>query len=137
MLNNKLDLKNKKSSFIKFNKQYFIAAIAILFVEVMIALFVHDKIVRPYIGDALVVVLIYCFVKSFFPLPVLPTAIAVLLFAFFVEAMQYFHFINLIGFEHSSAAKIIIGNSFSKLDLVAYSVGILAVIVVEKYLFSK
>nr|MBK9650413.1 DUF2809 domain-containing protein [Bacteroidota bacterium] len=123
--------KNKKSLASTFNKQYFIAAIAILFVEVLIALFVHDKIVRPYIGDALVVVLIYCFVKSFFPLPVLPTAIAVLLFAFFVEAMQYFHFINLIGLEYSAAAKIIIGNSFSKLDLVAYTVGVLLVLLVE------
>ena len=128
---------NKKSSYIKFRKQYFIAAIAILFVEVMIALFVHDKIVRPYIGDALVVVLIYCFVKSFFSLSVLPTAMGGLLFVFFVEGLQYIHFINLIGLEYSAAAKIIIGYSFSKLDLVAYSAGILAVIVVEKYAFSK
>jgi len=129
--------KNKKSLALTFNKQYFIAAIAILFVEVMIALFVHDKIVRPYIGDALVVVLIYCFVKSFFSLSVLPTAMGGLLFVFFVEGLQYIHFINLIGLEYSAAAKIIIGYSFSKLDLVAYSAGILAVIVVEKYAFSK
>jgi hypothetical protein len=98
----------------------------------MIALFVQDKIIRPYIGDALVVVLIYCFVKSFFALPYIKTAIAVLVFAFFVEAMQYFHFIDLIGLEYSAAAKIIIGNSFSKLDLVAYSVGVLLVLLVEK-----
>lgn len=128
---------NKKSSFVKFQKQYFIAAIAILFVEVMIALFVNDKIVRPYIGDALVVVLIYCFVKSFFALPYFKTAIAVLVFAFITETLQYFQFVKLVGLEHSTMANIIIGNSFSKLDLVAYTVGILAVIVVEKYAFSK
>ena len=40
---------------------YGIATIILLVVEVLIALFVHDSIIRPYLGDVLVVVVIYTF----------------------------------------------------------------------------
>ena len=36
----------------------------------------HDHIIRPYVGDTLVVMLIYCFVKSFLDFPYLITALA-------------------------------------------------------------
>lgn len=49
----------------KFNKTYFVFAIFIFFIEVLISLYLHDKIVRPYVGDFLVVILIYCFIKAF------------------------------------------------------------------------
>ncbi|WP_366069085.1 DUF2809 domain-containing protein [Flavobacterium sp.] len=49
-----------------FNKTYFRLASLIFTVEILIALYVHDKIIRPYFGDVLVIVLIYCFIKSFF-----------------------------------------------------------------------
>jgi len=53
-----------------FNTKYFLLAFALFFVEVYIALYVHDDIIRPYIGDVLVVILIetvakYSFKKSF------------------------------------------------------------------------
>ncbi|MFT5385169.1 MAG: hypothetical protein ACI81W_002574, partial [Saprospiraceae bacterium] len=33
-------------------------------IEVGIAVFIQDRIIRPYIGDLLVVILIYCFIRS-------------------------------------------------------------------------
>ncbi len=62
----------KKS--IEFNWYYFVLTILLLGLEIIIALFAHDSIIRPYIGDLLVVILLYCFVKSFVNTPVFMTA---------------------------------------------------------------
>ena len=118
----------------KFTLRYFILTIILLVVEILIALFVHDTIIRPYIGDVLVVILIYCFVKSFFNTPVVPTAIAVLIFSFAVETLQYFKILEVLGLQHSKLARIIIGSSFAWADIGAYIAGILIVLLAEKLL---
>ena len=45
----------------------FIMFIALIIIETLIALYVHDKVVRPYIGDVLVVIVLYYFVRIFVP----------------------------------------------------------------------
>ena len=82
---------------IKFNWYYFVLTILLLGLEILIALFVHDGIIRPYIGDLLVVILIYCFVKSFVNTPVFMTAVLVLLFSYTVEILQYLKITNVLG----------------------------------------
>jgi len=115
-----------------FHKNYFLIAILLFAVEVLIALFVHDTIIRPYIGDVIVVILVYCFVKSFFDLAVLPTAVGVLLFAFGIETLQYFNFIAILGLENSKLATTLVGNSFAWIDMLTYVIGIIIVIIAEK-----
>ena len=117
---------------LKFSPFYAISTLLLFITEVLIALFVHDQFIRPYIGDFLVVILIYCFVKSFLNTPVIATAIGVLLFAYTVELLQYFHIVEVLGLQHSRAARIIIGSSFEWRDILAYTMGILAVVLVEK-----
>ncbi|WP_199118246.1 DUF2809 domain-containing protein [Pedobacter sp. ASV28] len=117
---------------IYFNIKYFSYALLLFIVEVGIALYVHDQIIRPYIGDVLVVILIYCFVKSFFNLPVLKTAIGVLLFSYVIETLQYFQFVKLIGLEHSRLANVVIGNYFAWMDILAYTAGIIMVLMAER-----
>ncbi|WP_421795260.1 DUF2809 domain-containing protein [Haliscomenobacter sp.] len=123
----------------KFNPRYFVYTILLFVTEVLIALFVHDQFIRPYIGDFLVVILIYCFVKSFLNTPVVPTALGVLVFAYTVELLQYFRIVEVLGLQHSRAARIIIGSSFEWQDILAYTLGILMVILIEKRntLFKK
>ncbi len=116
-----------------FNRRYFILTILLFIVEVLIALYVRDNFIRPYLGDILVVILIYCFMKSFFKLSVLTTAISVLLFSFAVEFLQLINVIEILGLENSKIARIVIGTSFSWFDLLAYVVGIIFVLYVEKY----
>ena len=113
---------------LKFQPKYFILTLLLLSIEICIALFVHDSYIRPYIGDVLVVILIYCFIKSFFNLPPNITAIAVLLFSFVVETLQYFKVVNLLGLQNSKVASIIIGTSFAWQDIIAYIAGIAIVI---------
>ena len=49
---------------------YIISFLVIFCIEVFIALYVRDSFVRPYMGDALVVVLVYSFVRIFIGLTV-------------------------------------------------------------------
>ena len=114
-----------------FNKIYFSLAVLIFVVEVMIALFVHDRFIRPYVGDVLVVILIYCFARSFFNLPVLPTALAVLVFSFLIETLQYFDIVTKLGLQDSKIASTVIGNSFAWIDILAYIIGIILVLCFE------
>ena len=116
----------------KFKLHYFLFTILLLLLEICIALYVHDNFIRPYIGDVLVVMLIYCFIKSFFDFPVVPTAIAVLIFSFLIETLQYFKIIYLLGLQHSKLARVIIGTSFAWEDIIAYIAGIVLILILEK-----
>ena len=107
---------------LRFHKGYFLATIFLFIVEVLIALFVRDKFVRPYFGDFIVVILIYCFIMSFLRITVIRSAFAVLLFAYFIEVLQYFRLIKWLGLENSRAANIILGSSFSWVDMLVYTV---------------
>ena len=122
---------------LKFNPRYLVVAIFLFVTEILIALYVHDTIVRPYIGDLLVVILIYCFIKSFFAVPVFKTAIGVLVFSFLIEILQYFKIVELLGLQHSKFARTVIGTSFQWIDLVAYTAGIIIVIIAEKYIAAS
>ena len=115
----------------KIYPRYLYLTIILLFTEIVIALFVHDNFIRPYIGDLLVVILIYCFIKSFFNTPVFKTALAVLLFAYTIEILQYYNIVYRLGWQHSKIARIIIGTSFAWQDILAYTAGIMIVLFVE------
>src|SRR5688500_7980064 len=120
-----------------FNKNYFGLTILIFAIEVFIALFVHDNFVRPYVGDILVVILLYCFIKSCLPLSVMTVVVLVLAFAFTVEFLQSLYVVEMIGLERSKVARVVIGSSCSWLDLLAYVVGIIIVVMLEKVFGSK
>lgn len=117
----------------RFNWLYFILALLIFGTEVLIAIYLHDGFIRPYVGDFLVVILIYCFVRSFVQAPMIQVALAVLVFSYFVEALQYFKVVKLLGLEHSRTANIVIGNYFTWSDILSYTLGIGFTILVEKY----
>src|SRR5688572_1552874 len=116
-----------------FNKNYFSLFILIFAIEVLIALYVHDQFIRPYLGDVLVVILIYCFLKSFLKLSILTTAMMVLIFSFTVEFLQLINIVEWLGLEKSRIVRTVIGTSFSLGDLLAYMAGIGIILIVEKY----
>lgn len=120
-----------------FRPRYFLLFILIFLIEILIASFVNDEFIRPTLGDFLVVILIYCFVRSFFNLSVLTSAIFVLIFSFVVESLQYFRIVDLLGLQNSKIARIVIGTVFSWLDILAYTLGICFVLIVESKTSSK
>lgn len=120
-----------------FNKTYFSLTILFFVIEVLIAFFVHDSFVRPYLGDVLVVILIYCFIKSFIKSTILPAALVTLFFSFTVELFQYLNVVEKLHLENNKIAKTVLGTSFSWMDLLCYLLGLLTVIMVEKCRFKK
>ncbi len=121
----------------KFNLNYFLGFLFLLITEILIAIYVHDNFVRPFLGDFLVVILLYCFVKSFVQSRELIIAFGVLLFSYLVEFAQYFEIVKLLGLAQNKLANIIIGNYFSVVDLCMYTLGIVFVLIIEFFLRKK
>ena len=115
-----------------FNNFYFPLFLAILGVEIWIALCVHDDIIRPYVGDVLVIVLLYAFIRMLFPMKVTYAVTVVFMFACFIEILQAFHFVALLGLENNGIARTVLGTSFSWTDVSMYAVGALCIFVGER-----
>lgn len=115
-----------------FRKRYLLLTIILFMVEVAIAIFINDSFVRPYVGDFLVVMLVYCFLRSFINASVIKLAFSALLIACLVEAAQYFHAVDRLGLQHNPFARTVIGSSFEWSDVLAYTLGTLALLAVEK-----
>ncbi len=114
-----------------FNLRFFLLTILFFVTEVLIALYVRDNFVRPYVGDYLVVMLIYCAVRTFIKANPVKIAIAVLLFAYLVEVLQYFRIVDRLGLSGNQVAKTVIGYGFEWWDMLAYTLGILTILLVE------
>lgn len=102
---------------------YAVSFAVILIIEILIALFVRDSVIRPYGGDILVTILLCCFVRMIFmeKIPLLP--LWVFLFAVTVEVLQYFDIVSILGLGDIKFFAILIGNSFSFVDIICYAVG--------------
>ena len=100
--------------------------LALLITEVLIALFVHDKFIRPYFGDVLITVLLCAFVRIFFPKGIRLLPLYVFLFAVAVEFGQYFRMVELLGLADIRFFAVLMGTSFSWYDIVCYGVGCVA-----------
>ena len=117
---------------LKFNSKYLAYAILLFLTEVFIAMYVTDAIIRPYVGDFLVVILLYCMVKSVLDADTKVTALSVLLFSYLLETLQYFRIVEILGLESYPLANVIIGTSFAWIDILAYTLGILTVLIAER-----
>lgn len=111
--------------------QYLLLFLAVLFAEVLIALFVHDRLIRPYIGDVLVVVVIYCFIRILIPEGFAILPVIVFIFAAAVEVLQYFHLVERLGFADNPFMRILIGSVFDVKDIVCYGAGCIILGVIE------
>lgn len=102
---------------------YLLATLILLGVEVLIALFVHDAFVRPYVGDVLVVIVIYTFVRIFVPEKVRLLPLYVFLFATCAEGLQAVNIVEWLGLSGNRFFSILIGATFDLKDIICYAVG--------------
>lgn len=107
------------------NKRSFYLAMTVfwLAVEVVIACYVHDRFIRPYVGDVLVVVVVYCFVRIWVPQGVRLLPLYVFLFAAGVEVLQYFHLVDLLGAGNNTFLRVVLGSVFDVKDILCYGIG--------------
>ncbi|PWF62693.1 hypothetical protein CBX96_13735 [Shewanella sp. BC20] len=118
-------------------KSFLIYAVLLFIIEVSIARFAPSGFIRGFVGDVLVVILLFCMARTLVPVvnakgesinrfwhtPWL--ALAVLLFAFGIEFGQYWGLVDKLGLGGNRLARIVIGSHFDPLDLLAYFVGYL------------
>ena len=102
---------------------YGILFFVILTIEILIALFIRDDFVRPYIGDMLVTILICSFARFFIPKKIKVMPLLVFVFSAFVEIGQYFDFVKLLGLDDNAFISTLLGRTFSVADLICYGVG--------------
>jgi hypothetical protein len=100
-------------------------------VEISIALFVHDRLVRPFVGDMLVVILIFTICRSFIKTDNFRLASSVLVFSFAIEFGQYLKLISILGLQNNALVRTVIGTTFDFHDLLAYSAGISLIVLIE------
>lgn len=96
--------------------------LTMLVIEVLIALFIHDSFIRPYVGDVLVVAVVYFFLRIFIPEkhPWLPAAVFV--FAAAVEFSQYLCLTDRLGITNP-ILRIALGSVYDTTDIVCYGIG--------------
>lgn len=116
------------------NRKRFICAgvfAAVLGIEVLIALFVHDAFVRPYLGDVLAVVCVYFFARILLQSKPRYLSIFVTAFAFLVELVQLTPLSEVLPLPLS----VIVGGTFDLKDLLCYLVGGTMCFLLDRKLF--
>ena len=109
---------------------YIISFLVIFCIEVFIALYVRDSFVRPYMGDALVVVLVYSFVRIF-----IPTGVPVCRFTFSCSLVCRSAAIFsswLETWDHQPCIKNHLGSTFDWKDIVCYGAGCILIFLFEQ-----
>ncbi|MDE6766716.1 MAG: DUF2809 domain-containing protein, partial [Eubacterium sp.] len=89
-----------------------------------------------YLGDALVVIVLYCAVRIIVPIKCKILPLFVFIFAVGVEVLQYFNIVALLGFENNAFMKTLIGSSFDMKDIACYAAGC-AVLVIYEIIITK
>jgi Protein of unknown function (DUF2809) len=113
---------------------YFIAAAIFLMIEIAIALGIGGAFIRGSVGDILVIVLIYCLLRTSPIFPPITAAITAVATGFLVEALQYINITERLGIQAGSILYIIIGNTFSPHDLLMYLVGGVLALTIDRYI---
>ena len=111
---------------------FLLLTLLLIGIEVLIALFVHDSIIRPFIGDLLVVIVLDFFVRTFIPQDLKLLPLFVFIFAVFVEILQYFDIVGILGLSGNRFMSILIGGTFDWHDILCYALGCIPVFFLEK-----
>ncbi|HNT25328.1 MAG TPA: DUF2809 domain-containing protein [Anaerolineales bacterium] len=122
----------------RLHRTHLLLFIFLLAAEILIAtVFARGGFIRHFFGDALVTMLLYHLVKAFYPARPLPLALAVFVFACWVEVLQYFHLADALGLAPGSLGSIILGTSFSWIDILMYLLGCAASYLLDVCLLEK
>lgn len=110
---------------------FFLLFLIFTIVEVLIAIFVNDNFIRPYIGDMFVVVVIYCFIRMFLPERIKLLPLYIFFFAAAIEILQYINFVKLLGLQKNKIFSIMLGSTFDIKDIICYAAGCILLFAVE------
>lgn len=115
----------------KINPKYIFAFIILLIIEFIIGVFVRDAIIRPYVGDILVVILMYAFIRGIVGKPIKFLPIYLFVFACIVEMAQYYRIVDVLHLRGNKVLSAIIGTSFDVKDILCYLIGAVILVIWE------
>lgn len=117
---------------LRFNARYCWLALGLLLTEILIALWVRDGVVRPYGGDFLATIFVYCLLRGVARARVGPALTAALLLSYLIEGLQYLEVLSRLGWQHSRVLRVVLGSHFAWGDMLAYTLGAAAVLAIER-----
>ncbi len=115
---------------------YALAAALLFAVEVAIALYARDRFVRPYLGDVLAVILVYCGLQAVLPFRPLPAALLAFTIGAVIEIGQAVQVLDLLN-VHNRVIRVVLGGSFEWLDFLAYAAGASIALLVDRRVLSR
>lgn len=113
--------------------RYALWACLLFGIELAIGLYLHDRFIRPFVGDLLVVWLIFFVCRSLVITSPSRLLLAVWVFCCAVEFGQYWHLVALLHLQQIPLARIVIGATFDGNDLLAYTLGALSLYALLRY----
>ena len=117
----------------------YIVSSLILFILciLIVVLFSSNGFIRGFLGDTVIVILLYSLLKSIKDFDSLLLSVGITLFAYAIEISQYFKIIPLLGFQENFFTRIVFGSVFDPLDLIAYTIGGLLAYFLDKNMIKK
>ena len=110
--------------------------LSLFVLELLIGLFVHDSFIRPYVGDMLIVIMIWALIRIIIPGRAVWLSGAIFIFALLVELSQIIPLADLLKIENK-LIRIIMGTSFSVGDILAYLAGCVITFCVDLLVLKK
>ena len=113
--------------------KFLIISCSILLIEITIALFINDQFIRPIFGDYLASILVFYLLATFLKTDLNKIAILSLFISYTIEFLQYINILELLHLDKIKILNILLGNSFSWTDMLAYTLGIMTVALIHNY----
>lgn len=114
---------------------YIVLSIIFIILCVIIVLtFAKNQFIRGFVGDAVIVMFLYSFVKSFIEIEPLSLSVGITIFAYVIEFSQYIKIVPLLGFQENLFTRIVFGSVFDPLDLLAYTIGGILIYYLDTFL---
>jgi hypothetical protein len=119
----------KGGMLMKMDMKYIFIFLILLIAEIIIAFFVKDAIIRPFIGDVLVIILIYTLIRGLMKKSIKLLPVYIFLFAFTVELAQYFNIVDALDLQKNKVISTIVGTTFDIKDILCYLVSTVILII--------
>ena len=121
----------------KSRKIYIIITLVLILIEFMIERFFKQGFIRYYLGDVFAAVLIYSLTKSIIYVKPIKLGVYVLIFTFLVEFFQYIDVLSILGITKNKFTSIVLGHTFSFIDLLCYFVGVTSIFIIDYFIIEK
>lgn len=114
-----------------------LSGLCLIVCYIIVKSFSGNPIIRGFLGDIVIVLLIYNFLKGIKDFNSKKLVIFTLMLSYITEFLQYLQISKYLGLENNQAAQLIIGSVFDPFDLLAYTIGGLMAYLADKLIIER